>query len=66
MARSSIIPGNGHRAARRSRRPRRPHLRVWDRSRHRRQGLFATLVLLDDDPVLMCECADGEPHSCRS
>jgi hypothetical protein len=31
---------------------------------HRRHSIRATLERLDDDPVLLCDCADGEPHTC--
>ena len=33
---------------------------VW----HRRHSIRATLRLLDDDPVLLCDCAEGAPHTC--
>lgn len=39
------------------------HHRPWPHLRLRR-SIVATLVRLDDDPVLLCDCAEGAPHTC--
>lgn len=45
----------------------RPSRHRWHRARahagfHR--SILGTLVRLDDDPVLFCDCAEGGPHTC--
>lgn len=33
-------------------------------SSSRERSLRGTLRRLDDDPVLLCDCAEGAPHTC--
>ena len=40
------------------------HLRPRRPSRPVRRSILGTLVRLDDDPVLLCDCAEGAPHTC--
>lgn len=47
--------------------PHRRHRWGWaDVSTHLRlpRSIVGTLVRLDDDPVLLCDCAEGSPHTC--
>jgi hypothetical protein len=46
-------------------RPRRAWPAVWPRlTTNRDRSLAGTLRRLDDDPVLLCDCAEGAPHTC--
>lgn len=38
--------------------------RTHQRASHRRPGVVALLEQLDDDPVLLCDCARGAAHHC--
>jgi hypothetical protein len=43
------------------------HRRPWPHlGSHLRlpRSIVGTLVRLDDDPVLLCDCAEGAPHTC--
>ncbi len=64
-------PRPGTTAGRGPERHRSPQHRWHRRSWHHVGGhlrlprsIVGTLVRLDDDPVLLCDCAEGSPHTC--